>query len=222
MPASGQGMQDVSNSNFGPEEFAAAADVSRETLARLKAFAGMLADWNARHNLVSRNSLQHVWQRHIWDSAQLVRYVPVQTRSLVDLGTGAGFPGLVLAELLRERAIRIVLYDSVRKKRDFLRAVADRLSLVVEIRGERIEDADSEPFDVITARACAPLNTLLSYAQPFWKENSVALFLKGQNVGVELTEAHKYWRMLVQKHQSRSSATGVLLEIRGLGTCGAR
>ena len=209
-------MQTQASNSFGPEEFAAVANVSRETLARLKTYAGMLSDWNSRHNLVSRNSLQELWLRHIWDSAQLVSYVPPAATSLVDLGTGAGFPGLVLAELFRDRPIRIVLYDSVRKKRDFLASVAERLALAVEIRGERIEDADREPFDVITARACAVLDPLLLYAQPFWKEDTVGLFLKGQNVGAELTEAHKYWRMIVQKHPSRSNSTGVVLEIRGL------
>ena len=202
--------------NFGPDDFAAAANVSRETLARLKIFVGMLSDWNLRHNLVSRNSMQQVWLRHMWDSAQLIPYIPRAAHSLVDLGTGAGFPGLVLAELLRAREVRIVLYDSVTKKRDFLSAVADRLRLPVEIRGDRIEQAEPEPFDVVTARACAPLDKLLRYAHPFCKADTVALFLKGQNVGVELTDAHKYWRMNLQQHPSRSSSTGIVLEIRGL------
>jgi 16S rRNA (guanine527-N7)-methyltransferase len=88
---------------FGPEEFAALAHVSRETLARLKVHAEMLMDWNTRHNLVSAGSLVDVWRRHFWDSAQLVPYVPASAGSLVDLGSGAGFPGLVIAEILRER-----------------------------------------------------------------------------------------------------------------------
>ncbi len=201
---------------FGPDQFAAAANVSRETLARLKLFAAMLTDWNARQNLVSRASLEHVWLRHFWDSAQLAQFVPIEARSLVDLGSGAGFPGLVLAELLRSRSVHIVLYESTEKKRTFLGAVAKRLDLAVEIRGQRIEEAQPQSFDVITARACAPLTGLLGYAQPFWGSASVGLFLKGQNVGDELTEAHKYWRMSIQKHPSRSSLTGVVLEIRGL------
>jgi 16S rRNA (guanine527-N7)-methyltransferase len=201
---------------FGPEQFASCANVSRETLTRLKLFASMLEDWNARHNLVSRGSVKNLWSRHFWDSAQLASLVPGDARSLVDLGSGAGFPGLVLAELFRRRDLGIVLYESTEKKRNFLIAVANRLGLAVEVRGERIEKSKPEAFDVITARACAPLTKLLGYAQGFWSDRTVGLFLKGQNVGPELTEAHKYWKLLVQNHQSRSSPTGVVLEIRGL------
>ena len=204
------------NEAFGPEEFAASAHVSRETLARLKLYAGMLADWNTRQNLVSRASLNDVWMRHFWDSAQLVPLIASNARSLVDLGSGAGFPGLVLAELLREREIRVVLYEATQKKREFLNAVIQRLKLTVEVRGDRIEAATPQPFDVIVARALAPLSKLLAYAQPFWGKNTVGLFPKGQNLGAELTEAHKYWKMMLQKHPSRTSTTGVVLEIRGL------
>jgi 16S rRNA (guanine527-N7)-methyltransferase len=209
-------MPQGADSQFGPEEFAVRGSFSRETLVRLKIYASMLADWNARQNLVSRSSLEHVWLRHFWDSAQLAEFVPAEAESLVDLGSGAGFPGLVLAELLRDRDLRIALYESTQKKRDFLTAVADRLGLRVELRGVRIEDSQGERFDVITARACAPLPKLLGYAQRFWAPRTVALFLKGQNLGAELTEAHKYWKMNIQKHSSRSSPTGAVLEIRGL------
>lgn len=201
---------------FGPEEFAACAHVSRETLARLKLYAGMLGDWNTRQNLVSRASLKDVWLRHFWDSAQLLDFIPQQAKSLVDLGSGAGFPGLVLAELLRDRDIQIVLYDATEKKREFLNAVIRRLNLVVEVRGDRIETAEREKHDVVVARALAPLEKLLAYAQRFWGKKTTGLFLKGQNVGLELTEAHKCWKMTVQKHPSRTSDTGVVLEIRGL------
>jgi 16S rRNA (guanine527-N7)-methyltransferase len=176
----------------------------------------MLDDRNARQNLVSRASLEQVWLRHFWDSAQIIEFIPPAAQSLVDLGSGAGFPGLVLAELLRDRPTRVVLYESTQRKRDFLSAVAQRLDLRVEIRGMRIEESKPEPFDVITARACAPMPKLLRYAQKFWTAGTVALFLKGQNVGVELTEAHKCWKMNIQKHASRSSPSGVVLEIRGL------
>jgi 16S rRNA (guanine527-N7)-methyltransferase len=201
---------------FGPEDFARMAHVSRETLSRLKHYASLLEDWNARQNLVSEASLRTMWLRHFWDSAQLVGFVPAQARTLIDLGSGAGFPGLVLAELMRESRIRVVLTESTTKKRDFLRAVAERLSLAVEIRSERIEAANPEIFDVITARALAPLPKLLDYAQRFWGKETVGLFLKGQNLAAELTSAYNYWTMHVQNHPSRSSASGTVLEIRGL------
>ena len=202
---------------FGAGEFAAATGVSRETIARLKVYAGMLEDWNARHNLVSRTSLSDMWRRHFWDSAQLVPLLPKTAISLVDLGSGAGFPGLVLAELLRDRpGFHAVLYESTAKKCRFLEAVAERLALPAEIRNARIEDAKPEHFDVVVARACAPLPLLLDYAQRFWGRNTMALFLKGQNVEAELTSARKSWKVALQRHPSRSDPSGVILELREL------
>src|SRR3977135_1867518 len=133
--------------SFGPEEFAALSHVSRETLARLKIHADMLADWNARHNLVPAGSPAQVRRRHFWDSAQLVPYIPTAAASLVDLGSGAGFPGLVIAEILRERrGLRVVLYEATAKKCRFLEAVATRLDLPAEVRQGRIEEASPQLF----------------------------------------------------------------------------
>jgi 16S rRNA (guanine527-N7)-methyltransferase len=202
---------------FGPTEFQQAENVSRETFSRLKALVALLTDWNARHNLVSAGSLQDVWRRHVWDSAQLAPFIPSSAGSLVDLGSGAGFPGLVLALLLQDRpGFRTVLYEATRKKCDFLAAAAERLGLVVEIRNARLENAQPEPFDLVTARACAPLSRLLSYAQVFQGPGTINLFLKGQNVGAELTEAHKAWKMRLRKEPSRSDPSGVILVIEGL------
>jgi 16S rRNA (guanine527-N7)-methyltransferase len=201
---------------FGPEEFATATGVSRETLARLKAYVGLLTDWNARHNLVSKASLDEVWQRHVLDSAQLAPLIPPEAKTLADLGSGAGFPGLVLSLLLQGR-VAVTLFEATKKKAEFLRAAADRLGLAVAVRNERIEQAARMVFDVITARACAPLPELLEYAQHFAGPRTVCLFLKGQNVGVELTDACKSWRMKVRQHPSVTHPFGVILEIRELG-----
>jgi 16S rRNA (guanine527-N7)-methyltransferase len=206
--------------DFGPEEFAAAAFVSRETLDRLKRYAELLADWNIRHNLVSYRSMGDVWKRHFWDSAQIADLVPAGAKTLVDLGSGAGFPGLVLATLRPE--LRVTLIEATRKKYDFLKVVAGELRLEVAIRNERIEDVAPQTFDVITARACAPLPQLLSYAQRFWARGSVALFHKGQNLASELTEAHKSWRIQVEQHSSRSDPSGIILEIRELQRVGRK
>lgn len=200
---------------MSPEEFAAAARVSRETLARLKAYVGLLEDWNARHNLVSAASLGDVWRRHVWDSAQLATFIPSSAETLVDLGSGAGFPGLVLAELLRGK-VRVTLVESIAKKCAFLEAVRDRLALDVVVQRRRIEDGPASRFDVITARACAPLDRLLGYAQHFAAPGSVCLFPKGQNVGGELTQARKSWKMQVLQHPSLSDPSGTILEIREL------
>jgi 16S rRNA (guanine527-N7)-methyltransferase len=200
---------------FGPEEFASATNVSRETLARLKAYAGLLEDWNSRHNLVSARSLEDLWRRHFLDSAQLVPLIPADARTIADLGSGAGFPGLVLAEMLRDRSA-VTLFEATAKKCDFLKAAAQRMELSVSVRNQRMEDVALVAFDAITARACAPLPRLLSYAQHFAGPNSVCLFLKGQNVGAELTEAHKSWKMKVRQIPSLTSPSGVILELREL------
>ena len=203
--------------DYGPAEFQPGTNVSRETLGRLKLFVALLEDWNARHNLVSASSLKDVWRRHIWDSAQLLDLVPPTARSMVDLGSGAGFPALVLALLLRERpGFRTVLYEATTKKCAFLAAAAERLGVTIEIRNSRIEDAQPESFDLLTARACAPLPRLLLYAQAFQGPATVNLFLKGQSVGSELTEAHKIWKMRVQERQSRSDPSGRILIIEQL------
>jgi 16S rRNA (guanine527-N7)-methyltransferase len=202
---------------FGPAELQAVSGVSRETLGRLKLFVSLLEDWNARINLVSARSLADVWKRHVWDSVQLFPLIPPETRSLIDLGSGAGFPGLVLAILLAERVqVRVVLCEAIAKKCRFLEEVAHRTGVAVEIRNDRIETAKREPFDIVTARACAPLTQLLSYAAAFQAKNTRCLFLKGQSVGAELTEASKSWGMKVEQHQSRSDPSGVILDIREL------
>ncbi len=200
---------------FGPEDFAAQTGVSRETLGRLKAYLGLLEDWNARHNLVSRAALADAWRRHIWDSAQLAAFVPPGAKTLADLGSGAGFPGLVLAELLRGR-VAVTLFEATGKKTAFLKAAAERMQLAVEVRNERIEAAPRQVFDVVTARALAPLPILLGYAQQFAGPATVCLLLKGQSLASELTEARKSWRMKTLQHQSATDPSGVILEVREL------
>ena len=197
---------------FTPEDFAKAANVSRETLGHLKVYVDLLKEWNAKHNLVSDSSMEDVWRRHVWDSAQLAKYIPSSAKTLVDLGSGAGFPGLVLAELLRGKA-QVTLYESIGKKCEFLRAAAARMGVMVQVRNERAENGPQQSFDVVTARAVAPLAKLLGYAQHFWGKDTIGLFLKGQNVVSELTEAHTSWKMTVREHVSLTSPSGVIVEI---------
>ena len=199
--------------HFGTEDFAAKTGVSRETLARLKAYVGLLEDWNQRHNLVSRNSMADVWRRHVWDSAQLAQYLPEYTTTLADLGSGAGFPGLVLAELLRGRA-DVILYESIRKKCEFLETAAQRMGLSVGIRNTRIEAEQHAPVDVVTARALAPVDKLLGYAQQMAGKHTICLFLKGQSLAAELTEAGKSWKIKALQHPSATDPSGVILEVR--------
>lgn len=201
--------------SFGPEDFAARTNVSRKTLAQLKAYADTLTDWNSRHNLVSKASLEDMWRRHFWDSAQLAPLIPAKARTLADLGSGAGFPGLVLAAMLPD--IAVTLHEATAKKCAFLTAAADRMGLPVTIENARIEDMPRKRYDVVTARALAPLPRLLNYAWPLTGPNSVCLFLKGQNVGVELTEAHKSWNMKASQSQSLTDPSGAILVLKELG-----
>jgi 16S rRNA (guanine527-N7)-methyltransferase len=206
---------DLPEKVWNAEDFAQAANVSRETLARLKAYIHLLSDWNNHHNLVSAASLKDVWRRHVWDCAQLAPLVPDEARSLADLGSGAGLPGLVLAALLRDR-VSVTLFEATAKKCTFLEAAAARMQISVQICNQRMEDATSQVFDVVTARACAPLPKLLGYAQKFLGPNSVCLLLKGQNVAVELTEAHKCWSMETKLIPSKTAPSGAILEVRNL------
>lgn len=200
---------------FGPEAFAAATGVSRETLSLLEAYAEILKDWNSRHNLVSENTMPDLWHRHMLDSAQLEPLIPAKAQTLADLGSGAGFPGLVLA-ILRRETLKVTLFEATKKKADFLTAVVQALSLPVEVSTARIETATPQIFHSITARAFAPLDQLLAYAHKFVGPRTICLFLKGQKLELELTEAQRNWKMKIQKHPSKTHPLGVILEIRDL------
>jgi 16S rRNA (guanine527-N7)-methyltransferase len=201
--------------DFGPEDFAAKTGVSRETLSRLKAYADILSDWNARHNLVAKSTLPELWSRHFWDSAQLAHLIPPTARSLADLGSGAGFPGLVLGAMMPD--LIVTLHEATTKKCAFLQAAAERMGVAVSIQNARLEDLPPSRFDVVTARALAPLPQLLGYAQKFAGPNSVCLFLKGQNVGAELTEAHKYWNIKASQVPSQTDPSAAIVVVRELG-----
>ncbi len=201
-----------------PEEFAAAADVSRETLDRLKAMDAVLLDWSSRHNLVARSTIETRWARHYLDSAQLVPLLPENTKTLADMGAGAGFPGLVLAAMLADRGVAVTLIESTGKKAAFLRAAGEAMGLAdLKVIPARIEAVKLAPKpDIVTARALARLDKLLAYGAGIADKNTRYFFLKGQDVEDELTEAAKSWHMRVIKHSSRTSPQGAILEIAEL------
>ncbi|MBV9548389.1 MAG: 16S rRNA (guanine(527)-N(7))-methyltransferase RsmG [Alphaproteobacteria bacterium] len=199
---------------FGPKDFAAKTNVSQETLTRLKLYASLLEDWNARHNLVAKSTLPDLWRRHFWDSAQLEPLIPENAKTLADLGSGAGFPGLVLAAMQPD--IAVTLHEATTKKCAFLDFAAERMGAAVRIVNRRLEDLPPQQYDVVTARALAPLPQLLAYAKPLTGPNSVCLFLKGQNLGSELTEAHKSWKMETSQVPSQTDSSGAILVVRKL------
>ena len=198
-------------SRFGPQEFAELVPVSRETLARLEAYAELLTRWSARINLVGRDTLPDLWWRHMLDSAQIHRFVPGSAESLIDLGSGAGLPGLVLA-VLGVPGVELVEADS--RKAAFLREAARITAAAVTIRPCRIQAVLPHPVRVVTARACAPLGRLLDLAAPFLGPDTVCLFPKGERFDEELTLARKAWTMTVSVEQSLSDRRGVILRLQ--------
>lgn len=199
------------------EEFAGAIGVSRETLSRLKKMDAVLIEWSSRHNLVARSTLDDRWRRHYLDSAQLFPRIPVSARRLVDLGSGAGFPGLVLAAMGAAYGLNVILIESVGKKAAFLRAAIEAMELGnAAVILERVERVRLDPPDIVTARALAPLPKLLGYTHDIQGENTRCFFHKGQDVEGELTEAAKYWHMQVIPHPSITNPGSVILEVRNL------
>lgn len=195
-----------------------AGPVSRETHADLLALYELLKKWNARINLVSPSTLADGWRRHILDSAQLAGIAPDATRWL-DLGSGGGFPGLVLAVLLKERpSARIDLVESNRKKASFLQTALASSGGVGHVHARRIEDVHGEIDvpEIVTARALAPLPILLELASPWLTRGARALFHKGRDYRTELKESRDGWNLDLLEHPSRIDPEGVVLEIRNL------
>ncbi len=200
-----------------PEEFAQQADVSRETLARLLAFDALLLERLARHNLIARSTVEIRWRRHYLDSAQLFPLIPRGARTLVDLGSGAGFPGLILAAMGAPGGLQAALIESTGKKAAFLAEAVRAMDLTnVRVLPVRIESAQVAPPDVITARALSATVKLCAYAHGIAGRNTTFLFPKGVRVEDELTEARKSWRMDVTRHKSITDADAAILEIRNL------
>jgi len=198
------------------DDFQARTGVSRETLDGFDRWRQILVETSAHTNLVARSSLDHFWERHALDSFQLMPLVSRETRLVADLGAGAGFPGIALALGFRDRgqAARVVMVDSVGKKVAFLRKVIDELGLDAEARSVRVETLDpAEGFDLVTARAFAPLNKLLSYTAPLLKNGAEGLFFKGRQYQDELTEARKSWTVDPEVIPSQTS-DGVILRIK--------
>jgi 16S rRNA (guanine527-N7)-methyltransferase len=166
-------------------------DVPRETMERLDRFVALLRTENERQNLVSSASLSEVWQRHIGDSLQLLRFVPDPGASWVDLGTGAGFPGLIVAALHRGP---VTLIEERRLRADFLRAAAEAMQLEVEILQARAQSLPPRPFDVISARAFAPLGRLLDFGTGLSTITSLWLLPKGRNAETELAALDSTWQ----------------------------
>ena len=166
-------------------------DVPRETMERLDAFAALLREESAHHNLVSKASLDQLWLRHIADSAQLLAFPPSGSASWVDLGAGAGFPGLVVALL---HGGRVTLVEERRLRVDFLRRAAESLDVQVEIIASKVERIVGRSFDVISARAFAPLPRLLDLGTGLSTTKTIWVLPKGRNAETELAALDASWQ----------------------------
>lgn len=202
----------------GAEEFLSKRDVSRETLDLLQRLDLLLRKWNPAINLVSAQTLDHVWLRHFLDSAQLFDCVEHPQNSWVDLGSGGGFPGLVVAILARQEApqMKVTLVESDKRKAAFLMAAVRELALSANVIADRIEAIPPLHADILSARALAPLETLLSFAQRHMAPQGIAVFPKGGRWQDEVALAQKTWSFTYEVVPSLTDPLAVILKIKGL------
>jgi 16S rRNA (guanine527-N7)-methyltransferase len=191
--------------------------VSREIAARLDRYVTLLLDWQQRMNLIAPSTIPSIWTRHIADSLQLLALAP-GAKVWVDLGSGAGFPGLAIACAIADLpAAHVHLVESVGKKANFLREAVRHIGVPATVHAVRIEDF-AKNFaarpDIVTARALAPLNEILALAHPFSEKGAQGLFLKGQDVAFELTNAAKYWKFEPVLVPSKTSPNSRIVSVR--------
>jgi len=203
----------------GAEVFAKAINVSRETMDRLQVYADLLRKWNPAINLVAKSTIDDLWTRHMLDSAQIYDLAPKDAKSWIDIGSGGGFPGLVIAALAagEGRDLRTTLVESDQRKAIFLRTVAQEMGLDVLVHAKRIDQISPQGADVISARALAHLSELLVFASLHLSETGVALFPKGVKADVEVKEALASRSFVFEKFPSKTDPTAVVLRIGDLG-----
>ena len=197
-------------------------NVSRETVQKLHEFVELLTSWNQKMNLVSRNSLDCVWERHVLDSVQLIKYIPTSITHLLDIGSGSGFPAVVLAILMQEKIpeAKVTMVESIAKKTMYLKDVCGKLNLDnANIINSRVESISMPAADIITARAVASLDILCGYTAKIGSNKTESLFLKGRSYETELAEAQKNWKFDLQVCPNKYCDDGVILKLSKLGKC---
>lgn len=202
-------------SSVGREEFVKTYDVSRETLIRLTVFHDLLLTWNVRINLISKNDTGAIWTRHIADSAQLVSHVPISANSIVDIGSGAGFPGLIVLAMLQDSnpPNGYTLIESDTRKAAFLITALRSMGLSASVRSDRAESIPPLAADVVTARAVAPLETLFKYYMMHRAADGIGLFPKGETVHKELEAARSSWTFSHRLHDSLTDPGSAIVEV---------
>lgn len=193
-------------------------DVSRETLEKLEAFAALVLQWNRTINLISKASSGEIWQRHVLDSAQLMLHFPPDAKTYVDIGSGGGFPGIVLAIIAAELmpGLQPTLVESDLRKTVFLNESSRKLGLAVNVLRDRAEAVPPLGTDIVTARALAPLGALCAHAERHLAPTGVALFLKGNSHAAEVAAAQQEWRFDLTTHPSKTDPDTALLALKGI------
>ena len=197
-------------------EFVKSLNVSRETLSGFYEYKALLYKWNEKINLVSKHTLIDIWERHFLDSGQLIKNVDVSGKRWVDVGSGAGFPGLVVAILLRDQKVDcdLVLVEKNPKKVFFLNEVVRKLNLSVEVVNDNIYTLEPLNADILTARAFSNLNNLIEIAFRHRKKEGICLFLKGKNYRIELDKTLNYWFFDYDVVDSLSSSAGKIIRVK--------
>jgi len=195
--------------------YQALTGVSDSQLADLIRYQDLLAEWNAVMNLVGPATIATYWTRHVLDSSQLLALAP-EARVWADLGAGAGLPGIVLAILLKDTpGATVHLVESMAKRCRFLSAVCSALELPAQVHNARAEELNLK-VEVVTARACAPMIRLLGFSAPYLQRGALGLFLKGQDVAIELSEAREAWKFDAELRPSQSDPRGRIVQVKGL------
>ena len=197
----------------GPEAFLEHVSVSRETIEKLETYANLLSRWQSKINLISTNSLQQVWHRHFLDSAQIYLMSPKKVASVIDVGTGAGFPGLVLS-IMGMKNVQLVEHN--KKKCAFLYEVIRETESTATVHPCKIEKLVVKDYDVVLARAFMPLDGLLKVVSPFFGKDTLGIFPKGSKFNQELTAASKNWKMKTAIKQSITSPDGKIILVKDL------
>lgn len=203
--------------NISMENFCKIYNVSRETYSKLELYCQSLSEWQQKFNLVSNTSLSDAWNRHIADSAQLFNLIPANAKTMLDMGSGAGFPGMVIAIMANERTpyLKVTLAESITKKTLYLNHVKEITNTNVKILNIRVEEIKGR-FDVITARAMTALIDLLKYAHPLLATKGICIFPKGRNASEEIKLAKTKWNFDYKSVSSQTSDDGEILIISNL------
>ncbi len=185
-------------------------NVSRETFNQLQAYVDLVIQSQEVLNLIGPSTVDTIWERHVLDSAQLIRYLPNEPSGIVDIGSGAGFPGVVIALLTQHK---VTCIESVQKKANFLMMVKDELGLTFDVVSDRIENLNPQNADVVTARAVAPLSQLILLARPHLKPDGYFLFPKGEKYNEELEKTRERWLFDCEEYASITNEKSKILRI---------